>query len=134
MSRYHIDGFTVGANPSTEGGYTITDQCGNILKQKFVKSEVDSKPLTNNYTEFLALHDCLKEFCKEGDTILTDSKNNINWANLHFPRKSKRRDLIPMAQKVNILLKKLNINLEWVSREDNWAGLANENLFDQDFV
>ena len=126
MSEYYIDGFTVGSNPASEGGYTITDQYGNILKQRFVKAESEEKLITNNYTEFLALGDCLKEFCKEGDKILTDSKNNISWANLRFPRKSKRRDLIPMAKQINDLLHKLNIKLEWVSRNENWAGIVNE--------
>jgi ribonuclease HI len=135
MTKFYIDGFTTGSNPATEGGYTITDENGNVLKQRTIKSSQTETLfgkkevlVTNNYTEFLALYDCLQEFCKDGDTIFTDSKNNISWANLRFPRKSKRRDLIPMAKQVNTLLHNLNIKLEWVSRNDNWAGLVNEGL------
>lgn len=128
MSKYFIDGFTTGSNPSTAGGYTITDQNGLILKQKFVKSGQDERPFTNNYTEFLAVLDCLKEFCKHGDTILTDSNNSISWAALRFPKGSKRKDLIPMAREVKELMDKLSITLEWIPRKKNLAGLVNEKL------
>ena len=128
MSIYHIDGFTTGSNPSTDGGYTITDEYGNILKQKFVKSEGNEKLITNNYTEFLALHDCLVGFCKDGDTIFTDSQNNISWSAGKFNKKSKRRDLIPLALRVSTLIKDKSIHLEWVPREENFAGLVNEYL------
>jgi ribonuclease HI len=130
MSKYYIDGFTIGSNPSTDGGYTITDEYGNILKQRFVTSGINDKTITNNYTEFLSLHDCLYEFCKNGDSIFTDSTNNISWANLRFSRKSKRRDLIPMAQRIKKQLEELKINLSWVPRGDNWAGIVNEEMFE----
>lgn len=129
MSQYYIDGFTIGSNPSTEGGYTITDQDGNILKQRFVKSGLGESQITNNFTEFLALHDCLIELCEYGDTIFTDSQNNISWATGKFNRKSKRRDLIPLALKVANNIKVKSINLEWVPREENYAGFVNEDLF-----
>ena len=73
MSTYYIDGFTKLSNPSMEGGYTITDKNGNILKRKFVKSSEGEPLITNNYTEFLALHYCLESLAEYGDTILTDS-------------------------------------------------------------
>ncbi len=127
MTTYYIDGFTVGANPAKHGGYTITDEHGNILRQKFAKCQ-NNRLLTNNYTEFLALYDCLAEFCADGDTIVTDSQNNLSWANLRFPRKSKRKDLLPMAREINAMVKKLGVKLEWVPRAQNLAGLANEKI------
>lgn len=130
MNIYYIDGFTTLSNPSTKGGYTITDIGGNILKQKFVKSSDNLPTITNNYTEFLSLEDCLIEFCNKGDIIKTDSQNNIAWANLRFSRKSKRKDLIPMAQNISKLIKDKKVVLEWVSRDENYAGFVNERMFD----
>lgn len=115
------------SNPSTEGGYTITDSDGNILVRKFVKSSPGERLLTSNYTEFLGLFECLK-MCEAHDTIFTDSQNNIHWSTGKFRKKSRRKDLIPLAQEVNKLLTEKFITLEWVPRELNWAGLANESM------
>lgn len=123
---YYIDGFTLRSNPSTEGGYTITDKNGNILKQKFVKSSENEPLITNNYTEFLALHDCLL-IAEMYDTIFTDSQNSIAWSR-KINRKSKRKDLKSLSDSVKELIKDKCIDLQWVSRETNIAGLVNENL------
>lgn len=131
---YYIDGFTIGSNPSNEGGYTITDQNGNILKRKFVKSSQDNTlfgsttiPITNNYTEFLALHDCLEEFCTYQDTIITDSQNSIAWSK-KINRKSKRKDLQYLSDSVKKLISNKATNIQWVARNLNLAGIANERM------
>lgn len=126
MSTYYIDGFTRWGNPTTEGGYTITDKDGNILARKFVKSTQEN--ITNNYTEFLALFYCLQNFCEVNDTVFTDSQNSIAWSSGHFNKKSKRKDLIPLAQTINRLIKDKFINLAWIPREENIAGFTNYDI------
>lgn len=121
---HYVDGFTVGRNPSRQGGCTITDRDGNIVKQYFVKSLQDTE-ITNNYTEFLSLYLCL-EIANHGDIIYTDSMNSIAWSSGKFQKKSKRKDLIPLAKEINRLLSVKNITLTWVSRNSNLAGLVNE--------
>lgn len=121
---YYIDGFTVGKNPAKIGGCTVTDNDGNIVKQCFVKSS-SGDDITNNYTEFLSLYLAL-EIASIGDTILTDSMNSISWSSGRFQKKSKRKDLLPLAKEINRLIQDKCITLQWTSRGINQAGLVNE--------
>lgn len=123
-NKYFIDGFTIKSNPSLKGGLTISTEDGNIVSQYFVMSR-DGSLITNNYTEFLALYKTL-EMCSQGDTIITDSQNSISWSKLHFPKKSHRKDLKNLARKINIMISEKNINLVYIARDLNIAGLINE--------
>lgn len=128
MNRYYIDGYTVGSNPSKEGGYTITDSDGKIIEQRVLKSPSGEKTITNNYTEFAGLCRAV-EIASPGSTIITDSMNNISWINMKFPKKSKRKDLKPMAEIANQEFVAKSLIVEWVGRDYNLAGIVNEEMF-----
>lgn len=125
---YYIDGYTKESNPSTEGGYTITDKDGKIILQSILKSLDGSKTITNNYTEFVGLCEAIK-LAEPNSTIYTDSMNNLSWIDGGFPKKSKRKDLIPLAFEHHHIYKSKNITLSWCPREDNLAGHINEEMF-----
>jgi ribonuclease HI len=121
---YYIDGFTVGSNPCTKGGFSIADKDGNIEYQYFVKSR-EGKEITNNYTEFLGLYFCLTK-AEPNSIIYTDSMNNISWSRGKMNKKSKRKDLAPLARQVHNLLVGKNITLVWIGRDSNLAGISND--------
>jgi len=121
---YYVDGFNVGSNPSLTGGYTITDNTGKILLREILKGTPDSL-ITCNEAEFRGLCKAI-ELAEPHSTIYTDSQNNINWLNLGFPKKSKRKDLIPLARQYNELYIAKSLNIVWTKRDDNLAGIQNE--------
>lgn len=123
---YYIDGYTIWSNPSeTGGGYTIFDSNNNLIKTV----EVLKEGFTNNEAELIAVNECAK-LCEIGDTIITDSTNTIKWVskkpNL---KKKKRRDLYSIKLETFELIANKNINLVWKPREENLAGIYNENTF-----
>lgn len=117
---YYFDGFTFYGNPSPKGGgYTVTDDHGNLIKRQ----EIYKIGFTNNEAELLG---CLfsAELASRGDVLVTDSKNTIAWTRSGNPKA--RPDLKETAGKIKELLKLKNLTLEWTPREENLAGILNE--------
>ena len=79
---YHCDCFVYGGNPSPRGGgFTITDEQGNLLWQV----EKLKSGFTNNEGELLGvLHSAM--LASHGDTIVTDSQNAIAWTRSGQPK------------------------------------------------
>lgn len=120
---YYTDGFCIGSNPTDEGGYTITDETGKLVKSFKYKK----RNLTNNEVELQGVYICLKDYCKGGEKIITDSMNTILW--IRKPFSKKREDLMWIARDCQDMLKDKNVELEWMSREENRAGWYNENMY-----
>jgi ribonuclease HI len=117
---FFTDGFTIGSNPSDEGGYTIMDEKGKLLTSTRIKKS----RLTNNETELLGVYHCLLDYAKEGDVITTDSMNTIYWC--RNGKSKARQDLNDLMEECKNLLENKKVSLEWCSRDDNMAGWYNE--------
>lgn len=120
--KYYTDGFCRAKNPSPYGGgYTITNESGNLIKQ----IEVEKAGFTNNEGELLGVLEASK-ICDMGDSISTDSMNTIGWVSVG---KSKSRpDLNPLLQEAKQIIAQKKINLMWERRDFNLAGIHNEKL------
>jgi ribonuclease HI len=120
---YFTDGFTLVANPSSQGGgYTIMDENGTVVERKCYK-----RPgFTNNEGELLGLYRAL-EIAAKGDIIVSDSYVAISWVKGGRPRKaSVRKDLHGLMFHCKALHRDKEISLEWGPRESNLAGVYNE--------
>jgi ribonuclease HI len=117
---YHTDCFVYGGNPSPKGGgFTITDEMGNLLWQV----EKLKPGFTNNEGELLGvLHAAM--LASHGDTIVTDSQNTIAWTRSGKPKA--RPDLIFPAALAKDLIRLKSLSLVWKPREQNAAGVYNE--------
>lgn len=118
--KYYTDGFVRGSNPSPYGGgYTIVDENNNLIKRE----EVEKVGFTNNEGELLGILAASK-ITQEGDSISTDSMNNLAWAN--SGRSKARPDLNPLLSEVKYLINLKSLNLMWERRDFNLAGIYNE--------
>ena len=121
--KYFTDGFTKLKNPSPiGGGYTVLDENNTLLKVENIKKT----GLTNNEAELLGVYYCLKEFCKIGDVISTDSMNTIAWIRSKKDKKIHRQDLLEVILRCRELIILKEINIIWEGREYNLAGIYNE--------
>lgn len=120
MKILYADGFNIGNNPSKiGGGYTITDEHGTVIMRQTIYKE----NWTNNEAELLGVLEALK-LADSGAEVYTDSMNTIHWVKSGRPKA--RPDLTPQAQEANNLVKRKNIKLLFIRREENLAGLENE--------
>jgi len=115
--KLYCDGYTVGNNPSTIGGYVIADHRG---KNIFSLEETDDNgAITNNEMELMGLFYacCIADnnYC-----ISTDSKNNIYWTKR--PVSKVRPDLMPLAILIAGIIREKNLKLIWEKRDKNLAG------------
>lgn len=131
----HTDGYTIGGNPSPQGGgYTlIAVEDGDT---KVLKQEEFDRPITNNEAEMLGLIAAI-ELAQKGDTVVTDSNISLIW--LFRGYASARRDLDPIIAAAKKLanekkahiknyqpLNEAEIVIEWRGRDENEAGNFNE--------
>lgn len=117
---YHTDCFVYGGNPSYKGGgFTITDDKGNLIYQQ----EVLKRGFTNNEGELLGVWYATK-LASHGDTIVTDSQNTIAWTKSGNPKA--RPDLRAIAAEAKTLVFIKSLNIVWRPRELNMAGVWNE--------
>lgn len=118
--KYYIDGFVDGSNPSpVGGGYSIVDENGELVEIEYIAKS----GFTNNEAEVLGLYNALG-YAESGDTISTDSQNNLYW--LCGGKSKSRPDLNDILGKSKYLLKNSNVAIVWEPREYNLAGIYNE--------
>lgn len=116
----YTDGFTFGPNPSSKGGgFTLTDEYGNQILRRTINKEY----FTCNEAELLGVLEAL-EIAEDKSIVFTDSWNTIYWVRRGACKA--RPDLNEYALKANTLLINKGINLNWVKREENYAGILNE--------
>jgi hypothetical protein len=117
---YHCDCFVYGGNPSDKGGgFTITDEQGNLLWQV----EKLKPGFTNNEGELLGVLYAAM-LASHGDTIVTDSQNTIAWTRSGNPKA--RPDLKNFAALAKKLVALKRLAVVWKPREENAAGIYNE--------
>lgn len=120
MTKYFVDGFVVGANPSEiGGGFTIVDENNNFISRKMM----NKKGFTNNDGEILGMYFALKH-CKENDTISSDSQTAIGWVNRTYSKS--RKDLNTLLRACQMLMSEKKVTIIWEGRDDNLAGVFNE--------
>jgi hypothetical protein len=117
---YYVDGFTIGSNPSPDGGgFTVTDEQGEVIEQQFFKK----KDFTNNEGELLGLdYACM--VCNSGDTIRSDSRTALAW--VKSGKCKGRPDLWSIVIRAKMLVEKKSLVLAWTPRESNRAGHVND--------
>lgn len=123
--KYFVDGFVMGANPSKlGGGFTIVDEANRfIMRRRLMRAG-----FTNNDGEILGIYFALKHAAAY-DTISSDSKCAIWWA--EAGRSKKRKDLSRMLTECRQMIQEKKITLVWEGRDDNLAGIFNENEADK---
>jgi ribonuclease HI len=121
--KYYVDGYTRERNPSPiGGGFTITDEEGKVL----IRFEVKKKGFTNNEAELLAVKFCLEKYCDTDDEISTDSMNTISW--IRRGKSKARPDLGEAISSARYILDSKNVLLLWEGREENLAGIYNDEV------
>ena len=117
---FHADCFIYGGNPSKKGGgYTITDERGELILQE----EVLKCGFTNNEGELLGVLKALM-LASHGDTVVTDSQNAIAWIKSGKPKA--RPDLTEFAALAKKLAAHKGVSVRWTPRAQNAAGVYNE--------
>jgi len=116
IESLYSDGYTILKNPSDIGG-------GFIIigtKKLFYEERIEKVGLTNNEAELLGVYKAL-QLADKGAIVYTDSRNTMAWIKSGKPRA--RMDLQSICQEAKKLKKAKDITLEWVSRDDNDAGI-----------
>jgi ribonuclease HI len=120
MNLLFADGFMCGSNPSPiGGGYTITDADGGLLARRVIAQA----GFTNNEAELRGVMRAIL-LASQGDTVLTDSRVALGWIRRGCSRA--RSDLNPQLRIYQERVRSKKIELRWVPREKNLAGLFNE--------
>lgn len=113
----------------------VTDETGKVLVDK------NNHGGSNNIAEFIALEDAIDYALKNKQKkvrIITDSQNNISWFNRddskHKSQKAIKRLNDPewyqaIKERIDLLKQYIDIELEWVGREENLAGQYIENRY-----
>lgn len=116
---YYVDGFTIGGNPSRiGGGFTVLDQAGNLIERREVR-----RYFTNNEGELLGIAYAISK-AEPADEIRTDSQCAVAWVNNGWSKA--RPDLGELCAESRRVLERKGLVLRWVRREQNLAGVWNE--------
>ncbi|OGE44777.1 hypothetical protein A3E67_03695 [Candidatus Daviesbacteria bacterium RIFCSPHIGHO2_12_FULL_38_25] len=122
----HSDGFCLIKNPSPfGGGFTVTDNLGIVLSRE----RILKKDFTNNEAELLGV---LKAcgLSENNGIIITDSMNTIFW--IRKGKSKARPDLNEKIKTAKDLIENKKLNLIWKKRDENLAGIYNENYGEED--
>ena len=124
MIEYHIDGYTIGKNPSSKGGgFTIKGRDGFLFTHRILLNPTSYKTFTNNEGELLAA--VFGAAMAPQDAILvTDGRNTEAWLKSGNPKA--RPDLKWLCQLGREIIKSKNQKLQWRPRGVNLAGQHNE--------
>ena len=118
-----MDGFLLGSNGRhcPGGGFTIVDENNRLLHHVTMHRQ----GYTNNDAELWAVA-AAAHIANVGDTIRSDSQVMVKWWVPRGETKS-RSDLNTLCLFAHKLIADKRLNLIWVRREENKAGLYNEN-------
>lgn len=118
---YYVDGFTIGRNPSRQGGgFTVVDENGELIHRQEYR-----RYFTNNEGELRGVQYACED-AEEGSIVATDSQVAVFWCR---NGKSKARpDLNRVCANVKELIALKGLELVWVRRDKNLAGIHNEGV------
>jgi ribonuclease HI len=109
--------FSDGFKNRKESGYTVLNPS---TKEVF---RVVIPGITNNESELLGLQHAVG-IASQGEEIRTDSRCAIAW--VKGGRAAARPDLNPICAAVRLAAREKQLVLRWVRREQNLAGILNE--------
>ena len=116
---YYVDGFTIKSNPSKiGGGFTVVDEAGKLIHRQEYR-----RWFTNNEGELQGIY-FAAQLAKRGDTIFTDSQIARNW--VLRGNSGGRPDLRHVAGQAQFWVSDKRLQLRWVRRDQNLAGVWNE--------
>ena len=122
MIVLYSDCIVLGKNPSdTGGGYLLCDSDGEIIEKEIIYK----KGFTNNEGELLGVLRATELVDSHG-TVYTDSMNTIKWIKAGSSKARPDLSSLMARAKKNIILK--SINLVWINRYSNKAGLILDNM------
>ena len=118
---YYSDCFMRGSNPSeVGGGYTVLNEHNELIEEK----RIYKQGFTNNEGELLGVVRAL-ELARDKDEVYTDSQCIYYW--LKNGKSKSRPDLLEMIKRGHQLSYEKDIKIVWIPREENLAGIYNEN-------
>jgi len=110
----------MGTNPSeVGGGYTILNENNEVIETK----RIYKKGFTNNEGELLGALRAI-ELAENGSEIYTDSQCICYW--IQNGRSKARKDLNEILKNAYADMEKKDLTLVWIPREENLAGIYNE--------
>jgi len=116
MENLYSDGYTILKNPSDiGGGFVIIG-----TKKAFYEEEIKKQGMTNNEAELLGVYKAL-QIADKNSIIYTDSQNTMAWIKSGKPKA--RPDLKEICQQAKKLKAIKNIDIKWVPRDENDAGI-----------
>jgi ribonuclease HI len=118
---YDVDGWMMGRNPAPGGGFTIVDQDNRLV----YRSTFRKAGWTNNDAELWAIA-AAAHLAAVNDTIRSDSEVMTKW---WIPRGvcKSRPDLNILCKMAHDEIRDKRLSLVWVPREQNLAGIYNDN-------
>jgi len=121
MNVYFSDGYcsSNGAS-SAHGGFTVFKNGSLLTTQK-----IEKRGVTNNDCELQGLLHAILD-AGTGDEIVVDSMVCIYWTRSGKPKA--RMDLAPICQELKRLISEKKLDVYWLPREENLAGIYNEEV------
>lgn len=120
MKKTYVDGYLIDTNPSDKGGFTIA------IEDKIKTYEIKQKNLTNNQVEIMA---CIVGMLEKPKIIISDSQIAVKCINGEW--KGKNEKLLPLINLGRVMLKIKKKTLIWEKRDNNLAGIYNDQHFEQ---
>ena len=130
--KLYIDGGCCGLNQKDISKRSmisvVTDENGKLLVDK------SNHGGSNNIAEFIALEDAIDYALrnkKKKVKIITDSTNNLAWFNRDDAQRKAQKAILRLDDpewyqaikgRIEQLKKYIEVDLEWIGREDNLAG------------
>ena len=118
--NYYADGSsTIGV----KSAHCVTDENGVILifKETFASSLMNVREFTNNEEEYRGVIAALK-LASRGDTVYTDSQ--LVYHQIRGDWKINKVHLIPFCREASELRHNKGVEVAWIGREYNLAGLV----------
>ena len=113
MKTLYFDGYSNSRN----AGFVVTDSIGNVISESGIGKK------TNNEAEYYGALKAL-ELVDHNGTVYTDSK--LVEGQVMFNWKVKAFHLRSLVQGCRSLVKRKNVNLVWLRRNKNLAGIVIE--------
>ena len=121
MNVYFTDGYcSKNGKVNAVGGFTVFKNGILLTSQKLEKRGV-----TSNECELEGLAHAIRD-AGQNDEIVVDSQVCIFWIKSGRPKA--RMDLQPLCQELKQLVSEKKLDVYWLPREENLAGIYNEEV------
>jgi len=118
MSKIYVDAETYKNGQEGQDTFIVV-----LKRTEFYKERIGDK--TNNEGELMAIYLGL-DYAKNGDTIYSDSQLAVNLVNGIW--KARKKHLIPYLRQIKRKLEDKKVDIIWLPREKNKAGILIEDM------